>query len=800
MATLETLKPGESGSILSVGSQKGAVRRRLIDMGLTPGVRVTVIKTAPLGDPIEINLRGYDLSLRKSEAREILIGELPERERRESAQYYTSRRLDEETLRRMNLMHKHEAEHHVGGYDSTLHDTRKAKIALVGNPNSGKTTLFNALTGSEQYVGNWPGVTVDKKEGVAHSEGREITIVDLPGIYSLSPYSAEEIVARDFIIGEKPDAIINIVDSTNLERNMYLTIQLLELEKPMVMALNFMDEAGARGDNIDAEALSRELGVPVVPITARSGEGLDELLKIAHRQMHMGYTIEPDDLYDDFTHKIHHEIGEKIHDYAYAANIPAHWAAIKLIEGDSVVREALSLPEDISAEVDEIALEYENSSSLGDRETLVADSRYSYIENVTSKALVRGQPLNSRTVSDKIDSIVTHKYLALPIFLLAIFLIFTITFGPLGSLLSDGVGAFMENFLGVWALSALESVGAAEWLIALIMDGVIAGVGGVLTFLPQIALLFLFLSLLEDSGYMARAAFIMDRLLQGFGLSGKAFIPMLMGFGCTVPAVMGARTMENEKDRIMTILLVPFMSCSAKLPAYGLIASAFFGSRGGLVVFALYVLGMVMAIISGLLFKSTIFKGKMAPFIMELPPYRMPTLRGTIKHVWEKVRGFLTRAGTLIFIMSIILMMLQYFDFSFAPALTASDSMLGQIGGFIAPIFRPLGFGTWQATVALLTGLIAKEAVVASLSMFCGFSLGASPETVALALAAAFVTPNAAFAFLVFILLYPPCVASIAAIYRETNSLKWTLFSVSWQTGSAYIMAFLVFRLGILLF
>ena len=799
METLETLRPGESGTILTVGSEAGAVRRRLIDMGLTPGTRVTVKKIAPFGDPIEVTVRGYELSLRKQDAAEIKIGTPPKRERLHGGvHHYQKRKLDEETARRMSLMHEHEEQYHAGEYDTTRHDLHDMKIALAGNPNSGKTTLFNALTGMEQYVGNWPGVTVDKKEGRALIEGREVTIVDLPGIYSLSPYSIEEIVARDFIINEQPDAIINIVDATNLERNMYLTIQLLELEKPMVMALNFMDEVRSRGDEIDIGALSEMLGIPVVPITARSGEGVDELLKIAHRQMHIGYTTEPDDLYDDFTHRIHHEIGEHIHDFAYAAGIPAHWASIKLIEGDEIVEKALALPNDVAEQVRDICGEYEESSPVGDRETLVADSRYAYIEGVTARALIRGQKEGELTISDKIDKIATHKYLAIPVFLTMMLVIFAITFGPLGSLMSDGMGELIDGFIGSWASTALEAAGAAGWLTSLLVDGIIAGVGGVLTFLPQIALLFFFLSLLEDSGYMARAAFIMDRLLKRFGLSGKAFIPMLMGFGCTVPAVMGARTMESEKDRRMTILLVPFMSCSAKLPVYGLISAAFFGPWAGLVVFALYVMGMVTAVVSGLIFKSTLFKGKPAPFVMELPPYRMPTLGGTLKHVWEKVRGFLVRAGTLILLMSVVLWLLQTFDFGFNVAETAHESMLGKIGGFIAPIFRPMGFGTWQAAVALLTGFIAKEAVVASLSMFYGFSLTASSAAVAAALASTFTTPLSAFAFLVFILLYVPCVAAVAAIYKEMNSLKWTLISLGWQLGVAYVISMVIFQLGCL--
>lgn len=794
--TLKEVRPGECAMIVSVGKIAGPVRRRLIDMGLTPGAVVTVRKVAPLGDPIEITVRGYTLTLRKEEAAQIIVGTPAAREAvsKKQGAYYTPRRLDPETRRRMELFHAHEASEHASVYDEHVHDSREMKIALAGNPNSGKTTLFNALTGSDQYVGNWPGVTVEKKEGKAKVDGKPVTIVDLPGIYSLSPYSIEEIVARDFIIGEKPDAIINIIDATNFERNMYLTIQLLELERPMVVALNFMDEIEKRGDKIDIQMLSEKLGIPVVPIAAKTGYNLDKLLEVAHRQMHEGYTIEPDDLYDDFTHEIHHRIGEMIHDKAYAKDLPAHWASIKLIEGDRIVEEALCLSQEEQESLGQVITEYEASSPIADRETLIADSRYRYIEGVRDACYCRGDMQES--ISDRIDRVVTHKFFAIPLFLLAMFCMFSLTFGPLGSVLSDGIGAFVDERFGVWLAAFLESVHTAPWLISLCVEGVLAGVGGVLTFLPQIALLFFFLSLLEDSGYMARAAFIMDRLLKRFGLSGKAFIPMLMGFGCTVPAVMGARTMESEKDRRMTIMLVPFMSCSAKLPIYGLIASAFFGAKAGVIVFSLYVIGMLCAVGTGILFKNTLFRGVDAPFVLELPPYRMPSMKNVCKRVWLKVADFLTRAGTLIFLMSIVLWILKTFDFHMQMVTDESVSMLGQLGNKIAPVFTPLGFGTWQAAVALLTGVIAKEAVVASLSMFYGFSLTAESGVVAAALSSTFVSPISAFSFLIFCLLYVPCVAAVSAIYREMNSLKWTVISVAWQMLTAYVVSFVVFQFG----
>ena len=799
--TLRDLNPGESGIISSVGNKSAAVKRRLVDMGLTPGTRITVKKIAPFGDPIEVTLRGYELSLRKEDASQIELlpnGKSAADIRRSNKIVYPERRLDSETLQKMRRDHEHEQRHHFVAYDSQAHDRREMRIALVGNPNSGKTTLFNALTGSNQYVGNWPGVTVEKKEGKAKIDGRSVTIVDLPGIYSLSPYSMEEIIARDFIINEMPDAIINIVDATNIERNLYLTVQLLELERPMVLAVNFMDEVRKKGDIIDVDSLSKQLGIPVVPVTAKTGENLDELLHAAHMQMHEGYTLEPDDLYDDFTHEIHHEIGQIIHDAAYAAKIPAHWAAIKLLEGDKIVENSLNLSANDKKALSEIIRKYESSSPLGDRETLIADSRYRYIEKVVNNSVKKGQPPEALSPSDKIDRIVTHRIFAIPVFLLMMLIMFGITFGPIGSALQDGVAYLIEEYLSSGVEALLTSLGVADWLKSLVVDGIIAGVGGVLTFLPQIALLFFFLSLLEDSGYMARAAFIMDRLLHRFGLSGKAFIPMLMGFGCSVPAVMGARTMESEKDRRMTIMLVPFMSCSAKLPVYGLICSAFFGKKAGLVIFSLYVLGMIMGIVSGLIFKDTLFKGEAPAFVLELPPYRVPGLRNTLLHVWERIKGFLVKAGTLILTMSVVIWLLQSFDLSLNLTDSAADSILGRIGGFIAPVFRPLGFGTWQAAVALLTGLVAKEAVVASLSMFYGFSLTAESSVVAGALSGTFNTLSA-FSFLVFILLYVPCVAAVAAIKKEMASWKWTFLSIGWQIFIAYSCSMLAYQFGRLL-
>ena len=807
--TLEDLAPGQSGTILSIANKSGSVKRRLVDMGLTPGTEVRVTKIAPLGDPIEVSLRGYELSLRKEDAGQIVMGQ-PRPRSLGAAQSCSGRclgcanaggctafravtRPDPETARRQLKAHEHELEAHGGRYDPAEHDRRAMRIALAGNPNCGKTTLFNALTGSNQYVGNWPGVTVEKKEGSAHIGGRTVTVVDLPGIYSLSPYSMEEIVARDFIIGEGPDCVIDIVDATNLERNLYLTVQLLELERPTVVALNFMDEVAKRGDKIDVDRLSKELGVPVIPITARTGEGIELLMHTAHRQMHLGVTIEPDDLYDDYTHDIHHRMGDLLHDYAYAANLPAHWASIKLLEGDSIVEKALNLPQEVQRRLDALVAEYEDSSGLGDRETLVADSRYQYIQKVVGASVERGGAPGERTLSETIDQIVTHRVLAIPLFLCTMLVMFVITFGPFGSWLSDGVGAGIDA-LAQWLAPALEGLGASPVLISLACDGIIAGVGGVLTFLPQIALLFFFLSLLEDSGYMSRAAFIMDRALRRFGLSGKAFIPMLMGFGCSVPAIMGARTMENEKDRRMTILLVPFMSCSAKLPVYGLISAAFFGPWAGLVVFGLYITGMLVGIASGLFFKKTLFAGEPAPFVLELPPYRLPSLGNMLTHVWQKVRGFLVKAGTLILLMSMVLWLLQSFDFSLRMVDDPTHSMLGALGNVIAPLFAPCGFGHWQAAVALLTGLIAKEMVVSSLSMFYGFSLTAASGEVAAAMAG--FTPLSAFAMLVFILLYVPCVAAVSTLFKEMQSRKWAWFSIAWQMGCAYMVSLLVYQIG----
>lgn len=834
---LSELKCGEKGHVYAVTSGDRRMRRHIVDMGITPGTEIKLIKLAPMGDPVEIELRGYTMSLRKADADSVVLMnaedhkkwhrdmeraiELREKAAAEARSKGSDKRDADivEHARAAELtefiLEKSFCSTKNGGYcpKEVFEDDKPVRLALAGNPNCGKTTLFNAMTGSKEYVGNWPGVTVEKKEGKIKQKpckesvdglctmGHDMTVVDLPGIYSLSPYSMEEIVARNYIINEDPDAIINIVDATNLERNLYLTIQLLELEKPMILALNMMDEVEKQGDSIDCKELSMELGIPVVPISARTGEGIDELvtglqnlIAAAHTQLHEGFLIEPDDVYDDFTHEEHHKIGAIIAGYAEKAKLPLHWSEIKLLEADERVKESLKLSEEDAKRVDAVVREYASANPMGDSESLVADSRYRYIERVAKKAYHRGNKAGSVERSARIDAILTHKALAIPLFLIIMGVIFLLTFSTVGAWLSDVAGGLIDDTIAPFVRNALVSAGAMDWFISLVCDGIIKGVGGVLTFLPQIALLFLCLSLLEDSGYMSRIAFIMDKPMRRFGLSGKSFIPLLMGFGCTVPAAMGARTMDNDRDRRMTILLLPFMSCSAKLPVYGLIAGAFFTKHRGLIILSLYAMGVALGILSGLMLRKSAFDKGEAPFVIELPPYRLPSARNVATHVWERVSHFLEKAGTIIFAMSVVLWFLQSFDFSLNFISDPSVSILGKTGSVIAPVFKPLGFGSWQASVALLSGVVAKEAVVSSLSMFASFSASAGGEVVREALSGIF-TPASAYSFLVFVLLYTPCMAAVATIRREMHSRKWTAFAVAYQIAIAYVMSLLAYNI-----
>lgn len=854
---LDALKIGESGKIRRVDTRDERLLRKLTDMGLTPGTEVKLIKYAPMGDPMELHLRGYSLSLRRGDAsaielmnddearaegirREAVRMNYEEEGRRILAETEHSDREDELVHRRAERMtedilnvscarggcancHKNCAHAVFRTKPNAVPDEidesqRPIKLALVGNPNCGKTTLFNAMTGEREYVGNWAGVTVEKKEGKVKSldsgkgglntDGHEMILVDLPGIYSLSPFGMEERVARQYILTEKPDAIINIVDATNLERNLYLTVQLLELERPMVIALNMMDEVERNGDSIDCEALSKELGIPVVPISARTGKGLDSLvsqtrrvsaqilLHTAHAQLHEGFNLEPDHLYDDYTHGMHHRIGDLVESYAEKAALPVHWVSIKLLEGDGPVASALSLPDDVLAKVNALSDEYAKASgySFADSAAMLADNRYRYIAEVSKKVLKRAAPLGTPTLSDKIDRVLTNKYLALPFFVLIMGVVFTLTFGTLGAWLKGLMEELVFDITIPAVSSALAAASVPSWLTSCICDGILAGVGGVVTFLPEIAILFFLLSLLEDSGYMSRIAFIMDKPMRKIGLSGKSFIPLLMGFGCTVPATMAARTMENMQDKRNTILLVPFMSCSAKLPVYALIAGAFFSKGHALVVLSLYLGGIVLAALFGLIFKKTLFKDNNAAFMMELPPYRLPKLKDTMLHVWERVKHFLVKAGTLIFAMSIVVWLLMNFSFTLAPVGEhVENSIIGVIGNAIAGIFKPLGFGNWMAVVALLTGVVAKESIVSTLSVLVGANL--TTGSAAAALSGLF-SPLTAYTFLVFISLYTPCIAALATMRRELQSRKYMLFSIAFQLIVAYLAAFLVHTIG----
>lgn len=694
-------------------------------------------------------------------------------------------------------------------------------FALAGNQNSGKTTLFNQLTGSSQHVGNWPGVTVEKKTGAmlhhhhgqqthlglprrfrrAHENGQavpdkysDVTIVDLPGIYSLSPYSMEEIVSRNFIVREKPDVVINIVDATNLERNLYLTLQLLQLGRPVVVALNMMDEVRSHGDVIDLAAMEKGLGVPVVAICARKGEGLDELVRRAMDAAE-NHRLPPKlDICTGAAHKALHAIQHLVEQPAQAHGMTSRYAATKLFEGDAPMMEELDLSEDTRHIIEEILSAMEREVGM-ERAAVMADTRYRFIEKLLATCYTRATE-EGGTLTDRLDRVLTHPLLAIPVFLLMMLLVFYITFGPIGTWLADGFAALVQQ--GVDALAAaLAGLGVAGWVRSLLVDGALTGVGSVLSFLPTILLLFLLLSILEDSGYMARAAFLMDKPLRKLGLNGRAFIPMMMGFGCTVPAVMSARSMNNQRDRRFTILLTPFMSCGAKVPIYALFTRAFFDGHQVLVMSAFYLTGVAVSIVVGLILKHTAFHGDAAPFIMELPAYRLPAPRNVARQLWDKASDFLKRAFTVIFLATMVVWFLQHFTFTLSTAPDMEHSMLGVIAGAIAPVFAPAGFGTVEASTAVLTGVMAKESVVSTLSVLAGVDPDSAQMVTALH--AVFPTVLQAVSFLTFVLLYMPCVAAYAAMRREMESGRLATVAVAGQTVLAWAAATLVFQVGRLL-
>lgn len=661
-------------------------------------------------------------------------------------------------------------------------------FALAGNQNCGKTTLFNQMTGSNQHVGNFPGVTVERKDGVVRGHN-SATVVDLPGIYSLSPYSSEEIVTRDFLLKQHPDAIINIVDATNIERNLYLSMQLIELNIPMVIALNMMDEVRANGGTVRIPEFQRQIGVPVVPISASKNQGIGELIDIALETARFRRLPKRQDFCSGAVHRTVHSIAHMVEDHAQRIHVPPRFAATKLVEGDEPMQRALALSENEIDMINRDVTEMERELHT-DREAALADMRYTFIEKLCAATVVRMGESKEHKRSVRIDRVLTGKYLAIPIFLMIMILIFWLTFGLVGKALSDLLS------IGIDAVTSAASAGLTAYGInpvvkSLIVDGVFAGVGSVLQFLPTIVVLFFCLSILEDSGYMARVAFVMDKLLRKIGLSGRSFVPMLIGFGCSVPAIMSARTLSSERDRKMTILLTPFMSCSAKLPIYAIFTAAFFPKHAVLVMILLYVTGMLMAVVSGLLMKKTIFPGNPVPFVMELPNYRMPSARSVLLLVWDKAKGFLVRAFTVIFLATIVIWFLQTFDVHFNVVSSGQDSMLAVVGKFVAPVFAPLGFGDWRASTALLTGFTAKEAVISTLAILMGTTtsgLGAALSTM--------LTPLTAFAFLIFTLLYTPCVAAINAVRNEVGSVKSALGVVLYQCGFAWVAAFLVYHIG----
>lgn len=779
--TLKDLEIGQSASIEVVGGD-GALRQHFLDMGVIPGAEVTLVKYAPMGDPMELQLHGYELTLRLADAEKIEIGPVKKRSGKNFREA-DGKKEDKKYRKREHPGLGEGGKYHEKADEHPLPDGTVLTFALAGNQNCGKTTLFNQLTGSNQHVGNFPGVTVDQKSGAI--KGHENTLVtDLPGIYSLSPYTSEEIVSRQFILGEKPTGIINIVDATNIERNLYLTMQLMELDVPMVLALNMMDEVRGNGGTVHINEMESIMGIPVVPISAAKNEGIEELighaLHIARYQERPGrqdFCEESEN--GGAVHRCLHGIMHLIEDHAKAAGIPVRFAATKLVEGDSRILEGLRLSQNEQEMIEHIISQMEEERGL-DRAAAIADMRFSFIQKLVDQCVVKPRESRERERSRKIDRFLTGKYTAIPAFVGIMALVFWLTFNVIGAWLQGILEMLIEWLTGI-ADAGMTAWNVNEMLHSLVIDGIFNGVGSVLSFLPVIVTLFFFLSLLEDTGYMARVAFVMDKLLRKIGLSGRSIVPMLIGFGCSVPGVMASRTLPSERDRKMTIMMIPFMSCTAKLPIYGFFTATFFPKYSGLIMVGLYFTGIVVGILVALVAKNSVFKGDAVPFVMELPNYRMPGARNVLQLLWEKAKDFLQRAFTVIFIATIVVWFLTTFSPHLSMVSDSQDSILAVIAGFIAPVFAPLGFGDWRISTALITGFIAKESVVSTLSILFG-------DTGALL---ALLTPGAAAALLVFCLLYTPCVAAIASIKRELG-VKWAVGVVCLQCGIAWLCAFLV--------
>ena len=787
---MDKLKPKQSAFITRVGGD-GALRHHLLDMGLTPGTEITLQKIAPMGDPIQIEVRGYELTLRLDEAKKIEIENIHERKVV----------ADSKPQRHKSIPHPRVGElgeandYHIHDESKALPKDSKLTFALAGNQNCGKTTLFNQLTGANQHVGNFPGVTVDRKDGTIKNHP-EATVTDLPGIYSLSPYSSEEIVTRDFLIKDKPSGIINIVDASNLERNLCLTMQLMELGIPMVLALNMMDEVRENGGSIRVNELEQILGIPVIPISAVKNEGIDELVSHA---LHVARFMEKPGRIDFCTDSVDkkdpvgavprciHAVVHMIEPEAKQSGLPLRFAATKLIENDVPIEKLLNLTDDKKQAFEHIVSVMEDETGL-DREAAISNMRFSFIEKMCQKTVVRPHESKEHKRSMKIDRLLTGRYTAIPCFIAIMALIFVMTFNLVGAWLSDLMSLGVDSVISLID-NALTAVQINPVVHSLVVDGICNGVGSVISFLPTIVTLFFFLSILEDTGYMARVAFVMDKLLRKIGLSGRSFVPMLIGFGCSVPAIMSTRTLSSERDRKMTILLTPFMSCSAKLPIYSLIISVFFPRQyQALVMVGLYIFGIICAIIYALILKSTKFKGEPVPFVMELPNYRLPSAKSVVHLIWEKAKGFIEKAFTIIFVASIIIWFLQTFDARFNVAESPEQSLLAMIGSLVAPIFAPLGFGDWRVSTALITGFTAKESVVSTLTVL----MGGDAELVS-----TLFTPFTAAVFLVFTLLYTPCVAAIATVKREMGGTKAAVATVIIQCAIAWCVAFLIHAVGL---